>query len=348
MSRLLSSSPGSAASPSSTHVEPLLRSGSYILTRDTISFSGQAHCVLPTKRCVAERLGRFALSCPCAVGDDLSPLRIDESEEVRQLALPALPKSVFLGACTMVRGDDAYLVEWLGFHVLLGIQLFVIYSDEPDASKRHATRLLLAPYIRGGQVVFIEERITDGAERQFVAINHCVTVMHAATKWVAVFDVDEFFVPARFDSLTEAIRALAAGRDSVASLFVPQAFFGALPTVASEGRVTDRFQMREESFRAGLHESSGKLVGKSIIRRRWFRHMHTSHNTEAAEGSVSLTVAAADVHINHYVCRTRLEQSQRERQGASWTEKTRDWTLLCEDRYVRQRDDDIARFKGVM
>jgi hypothetical protein len=338
---------GEAPLKSDGRVHALVRSGGYVLTEDQLGLPAEAAatCRAGSAQCAAQRVGRFALQCPCASASD--ELTIDGGPAVPEYRPPAMPKRAFLGACSTVRGDDAYLHEWLDYHLLQGIEVFVLYSDEPDAAKRSATRLLLAPYTRRGQVVFLEERLSEGLERQFVAINHCVTVMHANSEWVAVFDVDEFFVPVRFDSLREAVVALAGGRNSVGSLFVPQAFFGAAASVPSVGRVAERFRLREDAFHVGLHES-GRFVGKSVVRRRWFRHMHTSHNTDSIGDARRLEISSDDLRINHYVCRSRQEQQERERQGASWTSKIRDWERLCEGSYARVRDDVIMRFEQLL
>lgn len=313
----------------------IARVGNYVLTRDSegAAAAGAANCSSASGWCAAERLGRFAVVCPCAV----SSLNGVAVPEVGSWA----GKSVFLAACSMVRGDDAYLKEWVEYHLEhQGIELFVLYLDEEVEERREATKRLLSVF--GSSVQVVETRVWSGLrERQFVAMNHCVhQVMRGRAEWVAVFDVDEFFVPMQFESLKEAVVALSD--ETVGSLFVPQAFFGSGGSSSSSGSVLSRFRFRESSFVAGSHVS-GRLVGKSVIRQRFFRHMHTVHTCESSRRRV--TVSANDVRINHYVCKTREEQRAREKEGAAWFSKLANrWEELCENLFVKVRDDSIERF----
>ena len=151
----------------------------------------------------------------------------------------------------------------------------------------------------------------------------------------------------RFDSLKEAVDVLGAS-SSVASLFVPQAFFGAPAGVASSGRVVERFRMREARFQTGSHEASGRLVGKSIIRKSLFRHMHTAHTADTY--GVNVVVSDRDLRINHYYCRSRKEQQEREKSGAAWISKlSHNWEGLCEKLYIETEDNDLfEKYKGVI
>ncbi len=128
-----SSSHGAAQDKPDGRVHALVRSGGFVLTRDQLGLAAgtAVRCVVGSAQCAAQLLGRFALRCPCA-GSDWGALSIDGGPAVPEYRPPAMPKRVFLGACSTVRGDDAYLREWLDFHLLQGIEVFVLYSDEPD------------------------------------------------------------------------------------------------------------------------------------------------------------------------------------------------------------------------
>ena len=168
--------------------------GSVVLTLDQGSITSRtpSNCTTPRSSCRAEHLGRFALRCPCrSVFDeplwvDGHPVPLDPSPRV--IGPPAT--ATVIGICSVIRGDDAFLSEWISFHRMLGVNLFFLYSDEPVISKRAATARLLLTL--GPNIVFEERRFAgDALERQFVALNHCVRSIPA--EWVAVLDVDEFF-----------------------------------------------------------------------------------------------------------------------------------------------------------
>lgn len=309
-----------------------------------------------TDRCV--RLGRYALECPCR-GDGLT---------VNGAAVPLTPHVVspstaaatVLAACSMIRWDDDYLSEWITHHWHLGVHLFVLYSDEPLSSARAATKALLQALQKkfpGLHIVFVDwwpERVEANLYRQFQAMNHCVhSLRRIRVDWVAVFDVDEFFLPGQRtpDSIVEAVARATHNMPRVGSVFVPQAFFGTSALAKPVGGVRERFVFREPEVHAGSYEViPGKsiLVGKSILQPRAFRHMHTTHTADLRDGWTSVTVGDDELRINHYWCKSKDEQMRRERHGASWLSKlANNWSELCEDKFIRVKDDAILRLRAI-
>ena len=92
----------------------------------------------------------------------------------------------------MVRNQAHALPEWLDFHVLQGVDLFVFY----DNNSTDDTRAVLGAY---GPLVRTVAWAAPPAcaagrlsECQELAFNDCVDSVRDRTQWVGVFDVDEF------------------------------------------------------------------------------------------------------------------------------------------------------------
>lgn len=328
-----------------------------VITQDQLEERSKGYkleCLLPAtgKSCPGERLGRFSVSCSCAQG--LETLLLDGNQVPRvDHVLPARNDKMFLVACTMSRGDDEYLDEWIRYHAFLGFERFIIYSDEPKEALQRHTRAVLAPHVQSGLVEFVEwwpavAGRTSGS-RQMSAFTHCMHRMQNVAEWIAIFDVDEFFFlsgPHVTDSLPDLIRQLAHEGDGLqrtGSLFVPQSYFGARGSEPESGSVPLRFRFREANWIAGTRQVHGKdfLVGKSISRPDAFRSLHTAHSVELAKGWDRVQVPGQVLRVNHYFCKSLSEQAKRENSGGAWRSKLADWQV-CSEEFAAVEDNGLA------
>jgi hypothetical protein len=165
---------------------------------------------------------------------------------------------------------------------------------------------------------------------------------------IFLFKPDSSFSP----PLVGAVKRLVYEKPQIASLFVPNCFFGSKPRVGSSGAVMPRFTFREKTCHVGSYELyAGKhvLVGKSISRPRDFQSLHTAHAVDLkASNFLRELVPEKDLRINHYVCKTKEEQRKRELAGDSWRSKIKEWNLCVED-FVQVHDSEIVdRFGRMM
>lgn len=96
---------------------------------------------------------------------------------------------------------DGYfcLRDWIEWHLMLGVQHFVLYDN---GSKDQAPHLgVLQPYVESGEVTLINWPYKDTGignnKIQRVAMNHAIYLFSKTSSWIGFFDVDEFFFPAR-------------------------------------------------------------------------------------------------------------------------------------------------------
>ncbi len=115
----------------------------------------------------------------------------------------------------IVKDEAAYLEEWLGYHVALGIDHFLIY----DNGSTDASGELLERYQNHGLVTRIDWPLGGG---QLAAYNHALRVFGAAAEWLAYYDVDEFLVPLLDDDIPSCL----ARFPGAAVVRVPRLEFG--------------------------------------------------------------------------------------------------------------------------
>ena len=78
----------------------------------------------------------------------------------------AKQRPFYLSLCVIVKNEARYLVEWIEFHRMVGVQRFHIYDNN---STDNITEVL-APYIKEGVVEYIP---WPGQKRQLPAYMHC-------------------------------------------------------------------------------------------------------------------------------------------------------------------------------
>jgi hypothetical protein len=85
------------------------------------------------------------------------------------------------------RGELSYLVEWIEYHLHVGVQHFYLGNNEFDKSLAEE---ILQPYI-SRQIVSLFP-IYDLSLAQYHIIPKIVEIAKDETKWLAVIDLDEF------------------------------------------------------------------------------------------------------------------------------------------------------------
>lgn len=137
-----------------------------------------------------------------------------------------------LAACAVLRDDLPYLEEWLGFHRLVGVELFLLYHAGPPEPVRAVVERVLAP----DQV-----RLIEHAGSRTEAYRHCLETQREACRWLAFLDLEDFlFSPGRDD-----IRPLLEGYAEHPAVAVNRILYGASGHEAPPpGLVTRSFTRR--------------------------------------------------------------------------------------------------------
>ena len=103
-----------------------------------------------------------------------------------------------IAVCAIFKDEAPYLLEWLAFHRLIGVDLFVLYDN--GSSDGGADLIRASSFARN-------VRLIDWPDRpgQLAAYNH-FRINHAPRfTWVGFIDIDEFIMPLAGSSIRDIL-----------------------------------------------------------------------------------------------------------------------------------------------
>ena len=130
----------------------------------------------------------------------------------RPIAVYTPPNETFLlTACTMVKNEAPYIVEWIEFNRMQGVDRIVIYDH---ASLDNVAWLLdfykqRAPEFRLHLLESFEEK-SKYQNLQQMNFQHCLETFGNSTEWMVNVDVDEYLYSPAFGTLASMLRNLSA------------------------------------------------------------------------------------------------------------------------------------------
>ena len=131
--------------------------------------------------------------------EDGAALRAAAEDAWAARPAPAPTHRHALAICSIVCEEGRYLPEFVEFHRIVGVEHFYIY----DNGSTDSTAEVLAPYVDGGLVTYIE---FPHPVAQVAAYNHCARTFGPGSDWIAFMDADEFFFAPGGGDLREALR----------------------------------------------------------------------------------------------------------------------------------------------
>jgi hypothetical protein len=96
----------------------------------------------------------------------------------------------YLSIVAIVKDEALYILEWLEYHLIVGVEKFYIYDNGSTDNLKE----VLDPYIKDGIVEYI---YFPGKLRQLPAYNDAVRRFRDKSFWIAFIDLDEFIVPVK-------------------------------------------------------------------------------------------------------------------------------------------------------
>ena len=110
-----------------------------------------------------------------------------------------------LSVCMMFNQEEKYILEWLNFHIIQGVEKFYLYNR----LSTDGTMGLLQPYIEQGIVdVKYWPRVgidAQGREAYIDSHQDCIDRLRGRHEFLAMVDSDEFLFSPRCDTVTEAL-----------------------------------------------------------------------------------------------------------------------------------------------
>ncbi len=274
---------------------------------------------------IADQAGRRK-PYPLAIGADLDHLAqagfSGEYVSLGQTLNAAARRDVVaprtLCVVATARNEGLYLVEWLAYHRLVGVEAFFLYTNDNDDGSDE----LLTALAEAGVVNWIRNTTAPGISPQYKAYGHAFQLLPDVLdyRWAAVIDLDEFIVfdTVKYASIPDFLSAREAVKTDAIALSW-QIFGSSAETRWSSRPVTERFQRRSPG--------ANPLI-KAIFRPNTFLHAHchypvwdryTSFAFTTATGAAhpqsrandaaafSSTAEVQDAWINHYSAKSAQE-----------------------------------------
>lgn len=221
-----------------------------------------------------------------------------------------------LSICAIMRDEGCYLMEWLEFHKLLGVERFYLYNNN---SVDNTTDIVI-PYIQTGEVIFHDWPLHPG---QMPAYEHCLKHYGRESEWMAFIDLDEFLFAIEKNDIREVLEEFK----DYPAVVVNWLCFG------SSGHIKKPKGLQIENYtkRAPEHFESHKVV-KSIIRpEKTLSSGGTPHeftysdgwavteNKKPVSGPRSATHSIKKLRFNHYKTRSKEDSDYKTKRGRATT-----------------------------
>ncbi len=245
-----------------------------------------------------------------------------------------------LSVCAILKDEAPYLIEWLEFHKIAGVERFYLYDNNSTDNPLDVVR----PYIQSKEVVWHEWPLRPG---QVQAYNHCLKTYRHESEWMAFIDLDEFLVPTEQDDLKNVLDEFT----EFPAVAVNWLIFGSSGYKnRPDGLQVEKFSNRgEENLDVNRHIKAIVRPEATICATNPHNFLYLSgqvavtENKEAVEGSFSQTHSVKKLRINHYMTRSLQESKEKMLRGIADSLLTRPWLFEPADRNEVE-DLTIQRF----
>jgi hypothetical protein len=225
----------------------------------------------------------------------------------------------YLSVSTSYKQDPWNLIEWLEYHIIVGVNHFYIYNNDHNA---RFSNHILKPYVEEGYVTVVKSANLFRGNRQAAAHNHALNLARTKTIWLAMLDIDEFIYPLVDDKI------MLAKYDLYGQVMLNYACFGSsghiirpnLQTQAYLRRAKDGWEWNE------LCKAIGQVQKVQSVKHH--HHFVTGKGkTVDEDGKVCGWVKKYKgkyLRINHYMARSIEDYKVKMSRGNPLGEK-RDW-----------------------
>jgi FkbM family methyltransferase len=223
-------------------------------------------------------------------------------------------KKCKLSLCAIMKDEAPYLIEWLEFHKIVGVERFYLYNNNSTDN----TLDIIQSYVQSGEVVLHDWPFSP--KQQASAYEHCLESYRQESEWITFLDLDEFLFPTENDNLIEVLEEF----DSVPAVGVNTLIFG------SSGHKTRPGGLQIENFTQRSQDDfeSNRYI-KSIVRPAQILRSNCPHffvpinddlftvteNKEPLSSSISPRLSVGKLRVNHYYTRSKQEMKQKVMRG---------------------------------
>ncbi len=263
-----------------------------------------------------------------------------------------------IGIGLIVKGEQAHIGEWARFHHAVGVRRFVVYDGAPGDGTADILRTVLPsgslhviPWIQNLR----DSRLDREIHNQVLAYAHAAANFGADLRWMAFIDVDEFLIPARGDSLPEAL----AGLD-VPAVSLPWHMFGHSGHAAPpDGGVLRNYTRRA---RDPMSDVRGVRAFKSLVDPCRLTALRV-HSAETDAGDVTwndrgekVPMARRErpefystdrIQLNHYYARSKAELEAKIARGPNLRGKAEEYGRKVRRTVENIEADEVEDLRAV-
>lgn len=230
----------------------------------------------------------------------------------------------YLSVVAVIKNEGQYLVEWLEFHKLVGVEKFYLYDNESEDN----TKDVLQPYIQCGMV---EYYFCPGKAKQEWAYNDILKKTGNETFWLALIDIDEFILPIEKETIPMILKEF----EGYGGLGVHWLIYGSgWKDKKDDGFVIERFKDHSET------DFFQNKTFKMIINPRWVSKIGiyysvydnffnvfysifkkgfcvNENHEKLGSGPFNATITIKKIRINYYFSKSKEEYLKKRESGRS-------------------------------
>jgi hypothetical protein len=214
----------------------------------------------------------------------------------------------YLALCAIAKDENQYLLEWIHYHILLGVERFILYDNDSVTPIAN----VLNEYVQTGIVEVIP---FPGVNQQIPAYEHCLRKYGRRFRWIGFLDLDEYLVLKD----TRDARILLSDYEDYGGLAVNWVMFG------SSGHVTRPPGLQIENY--VMRITAGNIHVKSIVQPAHVSGVVNAHvfnfrsdsycvnEDRLPVGSALSYHTVKRAQINHYGYRSQQDFSEKLKRG---------------------------------
>lgn len=237
--------------------------------------------------------------------------------------------------CAIARNEGPYLLEWVAYHLGIGVSSVRVYSNEPTDNQE---QLLSALSAVDSRVSWEKWPSVSGVSPQISAYNDALAFV--TTPWVSFIDIDEFIVPFNSDSLPDWLDTVP---EDITSVHLNWRGFGSSGLEGpGYGLVTDAFTKasprqwgNNHHFKSIARTANVTDVAIHNITTTGTRALSDFLPFETINNGLSDRICHDGIQINHYQAKTYPEFFARMKRGDA---------NVPDDHPQKERDSSAERF----
>lgn len=219
-----------------------------------------------------------------------------------------------LAIAAIFKNENPYLLEWIEFHRLVGVEHFYLYDNDGGDS----ARALLAPYEAEGLVTRHNWTHLDGTrhdrpthfggrDKNHMAFGHAAKHHRTECAWLLKIDIDEFLLPREGSTIPPLLESFDPSR--VKGIRIPRVDFGhSGHRERPKGLVIENYLERESRPSDYKELANARFLNDN----RW---MNSAHHWSYRLSSRAKRVNADEVNsmwVYHYYTKSLAESMQRQ------------------------------------